>query len=93
MATSGDYSWMRNITPYLVFIVFVTTIGPLQFGYHMVRLTLPDCCYHSVTLVLTAPTRPSSTSPSRSSPASSTTGFVIPLASTRERSSFRRASP
>lgn len=25
-----------KITPYLIYLVFVTTLGPLQFGYHLV---------------------------------------------------------
>jgi hypothetical protein len=25
-----------GLTPYLLFLVFVTTLGPLQFGYHLV---------------------------------------------------------
>lgn len=31
----GDLS-SAGITPYLIFLVFVTTLGPLQFGYHLV---------------------------------------------------------
>lgn len=31
-----------GITPYLVFLIFVTTLGPLQFGYHLVRSHYPD---------------------------------------------------
>lgn len=27
-----------RVTPYLVYLVFVTTLGPLQFGYHLVSL-------------------------------------------------------
>lgn len=26
-----------KVTPYLVYLVFITTLGPLQFGYHLVR--------------------------------------------------------
>lgn len=26
----------RKITPYLIYLVFITTLGPLQFGYHLV---------------------------------------------------------
>lgn len=25
-----------KVTPYLVYLVFITTLGPLQFGYHLV---------------------------------------------------------
>lgn len=24
------------VTPYLIYLVFITTLGPLQFGYHLV---------------------------------------------------------
>ncbi|OAX82425.1 hypothetical protein ACJ72_03221 [Emergomyces africanus] len=29
------------VTPYLVFIIFITTLGPLQFGYHLAELNAP----------------------------------------------------
>lgn len=29
-----------KVTPYLVYLVFITTLGPLQFGYHLVRQIL-----------------------------------------------------
>lgn len=28
-----------KITPYLVYLVFITTLGPFQFGYHLVSKT------------------------------------------------------
>jgi hypothetical protein len=28
---------LSDVTPYLVLIVTVATLGPLQFGYHLVR--------------------------------------------------------
>jgi hypothetical protein len=31
---------IKSITPYLLFLTFVTTLGPLQFGYHLVGF----CC-------------------------------------------------
>jgi hypothetical protein len=31
-------SWLRDLTPYFLYLLFVTTIGPLLFGYHLVRL-------------------------------------------------------
>lgn len=37
MAT-GD-STSSQVTPYLIFLVFIVTLGPLQFGYHLVRMT------------------------------------------------------
>lgn len=27
-----------RVTPYLIYLVFIVTLGPLQFGYHLVRL-------------------------------------------------------
>ena len=26
-----------RVTPYLIYLLFITTLGPLQFGYHLVR--------------------------------------------------------
>ncbi|KAL3466231.1 general substrate transporter [Aspergillus heterothallicus] len=31
-----------RITPYLIYLVFVTTLGPLQFGYHLAELNAPQ---------------------------------------------------
>jgi hypothetical protein len=28
---------LNDVTPYLVVLVAVATLGPLQFGYHLVR--------------------------------------------------------
>ncbi|PGH28731.1 hypothetical protein GX50_08535 [[Emmonsia] crescens] len=30
-----------SVTAYLVFIIFITTLGPLQFGYHLAELNAP----------------------------------------------------
>lgn len=30
-------SALGDVTPYLVLLVAVATLGPLQFGYHLVR--------------------------------------------------------
>lgn len=27
-----------RVTPYLIYLVFITTLGPLQFGYHLVSI-------------------------------------------------------
>ncbi|KAI9680682.1 MAG: hypothetical protein M1817_004122 [Caeruleum heppii] len=35
------HSVLHNITPYLIFLVGVTTIGPLQFGFHLAELNAP----------------------------------------------------
>lgn len=31
-----------QVTPYLVFLIFIVTLGPLQFGYHLVRMLMPE---------------------------------------------------
>ncbi len=30
---------LSGITPFLVYTVYIVTLGPLLFGYHLVRLT------------------------------------------------------
>lgn len=34
--TMASGSTRSSITPYLLYLVFVATLGPLQFGYHLV---------------------------------------------------------
>jgi len=43
-------SALGDVTPYLVLLVVVATLGPLQFGYHLVR---PKNGLWSVIVVLT----------------------------------------
>ena len=31
-----------QVTPYLVFLIFIVTLGPLQFGYHLVRMLMSE---------------------------------------------------
>ncbi|PWY86510.1 MFS glucose transporter [Aspergillus sclerotioniger CBS 115572] len=31
-----------RVTPYLIYLVFITTLGPLQFGYHLAELNAPQ---------------------------------------------------
>ncbi|KAL4990075.1 general substrate transporter [Aspergillus falconensis] len=38
---SGQVAPSR-ITPYLIYLVFITTLGPLQFGYHLAELNAPQ---------------------------------------------------
>ncbi|KAL2834858.1 general substrate transporter [Aspergillus cavernicola] len=38
---SGDMALSR-VTPYLIYLVFITTLGPLQFGYHLAELNAPQ---------------------------------------------------
>ncbi|KAH0551148.1 hypothetical protein GP486_007515 [Trichoglossum hirsutum] len=33
---AGDRSWTREVTAYLALLIAIATIGPLQFGYHLV---------------------------------------------------------
>ncbi|KAJ5153476.1 uncharacterized protein N7482_009954 [Penicillium canariense] len=40
MAT-GD-STRSRVTPYLIYLVFIVTLGPLQFGYHLAELNAPQ---------------------------------------------------
>ncbi|KAJ5594008.1 uncharacterized protein N7459_000216 [Penicillium hispanicum] len=40
MAT-GEVTRSR-VTPYLIYLVFVVTLGPLQFGYHLAELNAPQ---------------------------------------------------
>ncbi|KAJ5793461.1 hypothetical protein N7457_000060 [Penicillium paradoxum] len=32
----------QKVTPYLVYLVFIVTLGPLQFGYHLAELNAPQ---------------------------------------------------
>ncbi|KAA8646498.1 putative MFS glucose transporter [Aspergillus tanneri] len=38
---SGD-STQSRVTPYLIYLVLITTLGPLQFGYHLAELNAPQ---------------------------------------------------
>ncbi|KAL4762458.1 putative MFS glucose transporter [Aspergillus foveolatus] len=38
---SGEMARSR-VTPYLIYLVFITTLGPLQFGYHLAELNAPQ---------------------------------------------------
>lgn len=41
----GDGGWgARDVSPFLLILIFITTLGPFQFGYHLV------CCRCSVLL-------------------------------------------
>lgn len=35
-------STQSRVNPYLVFLIFIVTLGPLQFGYHLVRMLMPE---------------------------------------------------
>lgn len=36
MAPTGLRQCMHDVTPYLITLMLVVTLGPLQFGYHLV---------------------------------------------------------
>ncbi|EAU35836.1 conserved hypothetical protein [Aspergillus terreus NIH2624] len=39
---SSGNSVRSTVTPYLIYLVFVVTLGPLQFGYHLAELNAPQ---------------------------------------------------
>ncbi|KAL4865060.1 hypothetical protein BDV12DRAFT_175222 [Aspergillus spectabilis] len=39
---ASGYMARSRVTPYLVYLVFITTLGPLQFGYHLAELNAPQ---------------------------------------------------
>lgn len=42
-------TWFRGLTPYFIYILFVATLGPLLFGFHLVR-----SCKHALRTPLRA---------------------------------------
>src|ERR1700761_530362 len=36
--TMDPRTWLRDLTPYFLYTLFISTIGPLLFGYHLVRI-------------------------------------------------------
>lgn len=38
-------SWVKDLTPYFMYLLLVATIGPLLFGFHLViALDVVICC-------------------------------------------------
>ncbi|KAH7132241.1 hypothetical protein B0J11DRAFT_427813 [Dendryphion nanum] len=35
-------TWFQNLTPYFVYVLFVATLGPLLFGFHLAELNAPE---------------------------------------------------
>lgn len=35
-------TWFRDLTPLFLYLLFITTIGPLLFGYHLAELNTPQ---------------------------------------------------
>ncbi|KAH6720407.1 general substrate transporter [Leptodontidium sp. 2 PMI_412] len=42
MASAGIRQCIRDVTLYLVYLIFISTLGPLQFGYHLSELNAPQ---------------------------------------------------
>ncbi|KAI9934351.1 hypothetical protein ASPWEDRAFT_38084 [Aspergillus wentii DTO 134E9] len=40
--TAESYPSSSRVTPYLIYLVFIATLGPLQFGYHLAELNAPQ---------------------------------------------------
>lgn len=38
---SGLRQCMRDVSPYLLLLIAISTLGPLQFGFHLVRAVAP----------------------------------------------------
>ncbi|KAL2004344.1 hypothetical protein VTN02DRAFT_3138 [Thermoascus thermophilus] len=47
-----------RLTPYLIYLVLVTTLGPLQFGYHLAELNAPQAVITCQTKSITDKLRP-----------------------------------
>jgi uncharacterized membrane protein len=37
MPSAGMRQCIRDVSIYLVYLIFISTLGPLQFGFHLVR--------------------------------------------------------
>lgn len=35
-------TWFRDLTPFFLYLLFISTIGPLLFGYHLAELNTPQ---------------------------------------------------
>ncbi|KFY07368.1 hypothetical protein V492_07200 [Pseudogymnoascus sp. VKM F-4246] len=42
MASSGARQCVHNLTPYIVFLMSIITLGPLLFGFHLAELNAPE---------------------------------------------------
>ncbi|KAK8092841.1 MFS glucose [Apiospora kogelbergensis] len=40
--SSGLRQWTRDVSPYLIFLIAVSTLGSLQFGIHLAELNAPE---------------------------------------------------
>lgn len=39
MAGQGLRQYLNDVSPYLILLIAVSTLGSLQFGYHLVRVS------------------------------------------------------
>ncbi|KAI1211496.1 general substrate transporter [Annulohypoxylon truncatum] len=42
MSSSGLRQCIRDVSPYLILLVAISTLGPLQFGFHLAELNAPQ---------------------------------------------------
>ncbi|RAL61398.1 hypothetical protein DID88_009531 [Monilinia fructigena] len=53
MTSGGMRQCIQDVTPYLLLLIFLSTLGPLQFGFHLSELNAPQdvitCKKESVT--------------------------------------------
>jgi MFS family permease len=35
-------TWFRDLTPYFIYVLFIATLGPLLFGFHLAELNAPE---------------------------------------------------
>ena len=48
-------SWTQDITAYLLYLSLITTMGPLQFGFHLVPSPLPTTSAYLLSCSLSLP--------------------------------------
>ncbi|KAI0871522.1 general substrate transporter [Hypoxylon argillaceum] len=83
MATTTLRQYMRDVSPYLLLLVTISTLGPLQFGYHLAELNAPQDVISCRVPKSTISSRLSAafsawSSPSSSSRAAATTTTALP---------------
>lgn len=44
--TMDPRTWFKDLTPYFIYLLLVSTIGPLLFGYHLVCIYRVDAGLH-----------------------------------------------
>lgn len=40
--TMDPRTWFKDLTPYFLYILFIATLGPMLFGYHLAELNTPQ---------------------------------------------------